>query len=179
MDAGADVEPRRDDVYGLASLGPEDERGAPALVRPDLSPVDAVRGGVDGAEPDGALARQELGRDRRRPRTVRRDAGHAGNVTPQRTEGTSPCAPSAYQTPNATLTAPSAGASRSNEPRTTELPSVRPKPVESSAIENAVKKAKSASAVIASVWFVMDASRSSPIPAVPPIPCRRPIAYAP
>ena len=55
-------------------------------------------------------------------------------------------APSAYQTPKSRLSAPRAGASRLKARRAGPLESVIPKPVESAAIEIAVKTANSASA---------------------------------
>src|SRR5439155_9618225 len=87
-------------------------------------------------------------------------------------------APSAYQTPKRRLNAPSAGAIRENERRAGSLESVSPRPVDSTAIEIAVKKAKRPSARTATRRSWMAASSSTPTPALPPIPCTSPIPNA-
>src|SRR6266511_2466592 len=91
-------------------------------------------------------------------------------ITGQNTYGTSDCEPRAYQTPNARLTTPSAGASCPNDRRTGGRESASPNALESSDIDTAVKNANTPRQTIASAWLGIDASSSTPTPAVPPIP---------
>ena len=57
--------------------------------------------------------------------------------------------------------------------------SVAPKPAVTTAIETAVKNASSRSEATATVSEGMVASNRIPTPALPPIPCTRPIPSAP
>jgi hypothetical protein len=69
-------------------------------------------------------------------------------------------------------------ARRWNERRARALERVTPKPVERSAIDTAVKSANSPSAATASGRLWIPARSRTPTPALPPVPCRSPIAYA-
>ena len=122
----------------------------------------AERGG--GSSPANASAAARSGAARARPRSAGQTAGDARtsvassassassanaaawSCTIRSSTARSCSAPSAYQTPKSRLRPPSAGAIRSNDAARRRVESVSPKPVESSAIETAVKRAKSASA---------------------------------
>ena len=73
---------------------------------------------------------------------------------------------------------PNAGTNRASARCRCGRVSVRPKPVDTIAIETAVKSAKRMSATIPIAWLRIEASRRTPTPPLPPIPCTRPIANA-
>ena len=68
---------------------------------------------------------------------------------------------------------------RLNVPATAVLESVRPKPVVTSVIETAVKRARTTSAVQAIAVDGIAARMSTQTPALPPVPWTRPIPKAP
>ena len=168
---------------------------------------DHRRADVEHAQPRSRPRRGQLARERERGRgeaerlelllaAPGRAAGGARTPAPRRASsassakaaawsctirkyGASSSAPSAYQTPNSEA----GGAERGRDPverraRAAALESVSPKPVESSAIETAVNRAKSASATTATPRSWIAASRRTPTPALPPIPCTSPIPNA-